>query len=315
VKLASDSPSFSHCLAAAELACKSAKDNGRARTTIYQAASDSMIKRQEDLSAARRLTEAIEESRLIMFGQKIVAVRELDRPAGIECLVRVIESDGKHVGPGAFISAARRFGLLKALDRWVIRNTFQTLRPFAGTLLHANAYVSINISGQSLQDENFLADVESWLLESNVPPGLIMFEITETVAVANLARAEALISRLRRRGCRFALDDFGTGMNSLSYLKSLPVTCIKIDGSFTRDVLVNRVSEALVRSMAELAASLNIDCVAECIETPEILTHLARLGVNYVQGYVAHVPEPLTGLLQAIRNEESQRVARLMLEQ
>jgi EAL domain-containing protein (putative c-di-GMP-specific phosphodiesterase class I) len=141
-----------------------------------------------------------------------------------------------------------------------------------------------------------------------------MFEITETVAVANLDRAQALIHRLRQRGCRFALDDFGTGMNSLAYLKSLPVTCIKIDGSFIRDVLADKVSDALVRSMVRLAASLDIDCIAECIETPEVRSRLAELGVNYVQGHVAHVPEPLKKLLQTMKNEESQRVARLMFD-
>jgi|HubBroStandDraft_5_1064220.scaffolds.fasta_scaffold01988_4 diguanylate cyclase (GGDEF)-like protein len=314
VKLFSDFPTFSHCLAAAELACKSAKDNGRAQATIYLAPSDSMIRRRQDLLAARRLATAIEESRLVMFGQKIVGVRELDRPAGIECLVRVVEGDGVYLAPQTFICAAKRFDMLKELDRWVIRNTFETLRPFASSLFHWNVYVSINISGQSLQDEHFLADVESWLLESNVPPGLIMFEITETVAVANLDRAQALIHRLRQRGCRFALDDFGTGMNSLAYLKSLPVTCIKIDGSFIRDVLADKVSDALVRSMVRLAASLDIDCIAECIETPEVRSRLAELGVNYVQGHVAHVPEPLKKLLQTMKNEESQRVARLMFD-
>jgi Amt family ammonium transporter len=147
-----------------------------------------------------------------------------------------------------------------------------------------------------------------------VPPGAITFEITETAAVSNLAHADELMRTLRQMGCRFALDDFGTGVNSLSYLKSLHVQRVKIDGSFVRDIATNPRSEAMVRAVVQMASNLGIDCVAEFVADRAIYNKLLPLGVGYVQGYYIHEPQLLTDLLKCYSVEESQRVRRLSLE-
>jgi EAL domain-containing protein (putative c-di-GMP-specific phosphodiesterase class I) len=142
---------------------------------------------------------------------------------------------------------------------------------------------------------------------------LIVFEITETSAISNMARAERLIGRLRQQGCRFALDDFGTGVNSLSYLKCLPVSYAKIDGSFTRDLLSNDRAGAMVETIVQISKALGIESIAESVESLAVADRVRELGVDYVQGFVAHRPEPLVGLLDAIKSSESKRFSRLFL--
>jgi Amt family ammonium transporter len=195
----------------------------------------------------------------------------------------------------------------------VIQNTLKMLSPFASSMMHSGLHASINISGQSLCDAGFLARVAEWVRGSRVPPGAITFEITETAAVSNLAQADELMRGLRQMGCRFALDDFGTGVNSLSYLKSLQVQRVKIDGSFVRDIVSNPRSEAMVRAVVQLASNLGVDCVAEFVADGAIYKRLVPLGVGYVQGYFIHEPEPLGHLLRSYSAAESQRIRHLSL--
>jgi EAL domain-containing protein (putative c-di-GMP-specific phosphodiesterase class I) len=128
------------------------------------------------------------------------------------------------------------------------------------------------------------------------------------VAISNLARAQRLIRKLRRYGCGFSLDHFGTGVNSSSYLKALPVTCVKIDGSFTRDLLSNNGSDAAIHTIAQLSKSLEIECVAEQVETMQESKRLQELGVDYIQGYVAHRPQALHEVLEAVKNAAAARL-------
>lgn len=305
---------FSRTLAAAELACKTAKDRGGNRAEVYLDVDESMMRRRSDITGVARLREALDNDRLRVFAQKIAPVTDRTRASGMECLVRFVDEDGSIIAPAAFLSAAQRFGMWKQLDEWVIRHTLEHLRPHASTLLHAGVYVSINISGPSLQDETFVSQVSEWIRDSQVAPGLITFEITETAAASNLPRLDALMKRLRQIGCRFALDDFGTGVNSLAYLKSLHVDRVKIDGSFVRDLLSNPRSDAMVRAVVQLARNLDIDCVGEYVENEQLLKKLRDLGVDYAQGYFVHKPEPLEQVIQSIAADENRRSERLSLE-
>lgn len=313
-RLGAEPHSFARYLAASELACKAAKDRGRNRSEIYLDIDQSMIRRRSDISGLARLRDALDHNRLRVYAQKIVPVGDRSRASGVECLVRLVEEDGTIVSPAAFMSAAQRYQQLKQVDEWVIRNTLELLAPFASVLFHSGMYASINISGQSLGDEAFLKRIEQWIRNSNVAPGLITFEITETAAVSNLQRSDELMRDLKRLGCRFALDDFGTGVNSLSYLKSLPVDRVKIDGSFVKDIATNPRSEAMVRAVVQLARSLEIDCVAEFVHSDAVLKKVRDLGVGYAQGYLMHEPEPLANVLRALTNDESRRVRKLSLE-
>jgi EAL domain-containing protein (putative c-di-GMP-specific phosphodiesterase class I) len=287
-----------HSLAAAETACKAAKDRGRNRVEVYHPNDASLVRRFADINIAGQLRDAIDAGRFRLDAQLILpfAGAESARPH-YELLIRMIDDDGHTLGPDRFMSAAQRYQLMPAIDRWVLNKTIETLQPHADLLGSKALAFAINFSGQSLNDDAF----PDFLLErvacSGLDPELFCFEITENATIAYFERAEALIRRLRRLGCAVALDDFGTGLSSLAYLRQLPVTMLKIDGSFVRDVLKDPRAESMVRAIAQLARSMSIATVGEYVETEEIRARIATLGVDYGQGFAIGRPAPLDDLL------------------
>jgi len=288
-----------HSLAAAETACKAAKDRGRNRVEVYQANDLSIVRRFDDINIAARLREAITADRLRLDAQLILpfaSTGEHSKPH-YELLLRMIDEDGGTIGPDRFLSAANRYQLMPTIDRWVIDNAIAMLKPHASLLDTGALAFAINFSGQSLSDEEFSDFLLGRIEASGLNPTAFCFEITENATIGNIARAEVLMRRLRRLGCGVALDDFGTGLSSLSYLRQLPVTLLKIDGSFVRDILKDVRSESMVRAIAQLARSMNIGTVAEYVETDEIRARLATLGVDYGQGFAIGKPIPLVEVL------------------
>jgi EAL domain-containing protein (putative c-di-GMP-specific phosphodiesterase class I) len=207
------------------------------------------------------------------------------------------DEDGRTVGPDSFLSAATRYQLMPVIDRWVISHVIEALQPRAGILEGKALGFAINFSGQSLNDDAFADYLVKSIGASGLDPELFCFELTENATVANLARTESLMRRLRQLGCGVALDDFGTGLSSLACLRQLPVTMLKIDGSFVRDVLKDARAESMVRAIAQLARSMSISTVAEYIETEAISARIAELGVDYGQGFAIGKPIPLADLL------------------
>jgi diguanylate cyclase (GGDEF)-like protein len=297
-QLESPASELAHALAPAETACKMAKDRGRNRVELYHPSDDSIVRRHADIGIAGKLREAIESGRLHLDAQLILpfASAESSRPH-YELLLRMTDESGRTVGPDTFLSAATRYQLMPVIDRWVFNHVLEALKPRAGILEGKALGFAINFSGQSLNDDSFADLLINGIASSGLDPELFCFELTENATVANLTRAEALMRRLRRLGCGVALDDFGTGMSSLSCLRQLPVTMLKIDGSFVRDVLRDARAESMVRAIAQLARSMAITTVAEYIETEAISTRVAELGVDYGQGFAIGKPIPLTDLL------------------
>jgi diguanylate cyclase (GGDEF)-like protein len=289
---------LAHVLAAAETACKAAKDRGRNRVEVYEQADVSIVRRFADIGIAEKLRDAIEQKRLHLDAQLILpfAAAESARPH-YELLLRMTDEQGKLVGPDTFLSAATRYQLMPVIDRWVVNTVIDALQPRAGVLEGKALGFAINFSGQSLNDDSFGDMLIERIASSGLDPELLCFELTENATVANLARAEALMRRLRQLGCGVALDDFGTGLSSLSCLRQLPVTMLKIDGSFVRDVLKDPRAESMVRAIAQLARSMAITTVAEYIETEAISIKIAELGVDYGQGFAIGRPIPLEDLL------------------
>jgi EAL domain-containing protein (putative c-di-GMP-specific phosphodiesterase class I) len=152
------------------------------------------------------------------------------------------------------------------------------------------------------------------LASSGIAPGVITVEITEQTAVSNLSKAIELVRHLRQLGCRFALDDFGTGANSLAYLKGFPVTRVKIDGSFVRDILTSSSSQQTVKAIMQLTRGMGIDTVAEFVESDAIAQKVRSLGIDYAQGYAYGKPEPLEDVLRRLHKEEAQRPHRFEFE-
>ena len=292
---------LAHVLAAAETACKAAKDRGRNRVEVYRQSDASIVRRHADIGIASQLRDAIAAGRLHLHAQLILpfAAAATARPH-FELLLRMTDETGKTVGPDSFLSAATRYQLMPVIDRWVVNHVIEALQPRASVLEGKALGFSINFSGQSLNDDTFSDMLIERLSSSGLDPELFCFELTENATVAALPRALALMHRLRKLGCGVALDDFGTGLSSLSCLRELPVTMLKIDGSFVRDVLKDARAESMVRAIAQLARSMSITTVAEYVETPEIGARVASLGVDYGQGFAIGRPIPFTDLLSEL---------------
>lgn len=309
---------LSHALAAAEIACKAAKDRGRGRVESYQEADRSIVRRYEDVTIVGDLREAIANDRFRMEAQPILDLGTKGPPRRFELLLRMIDPAGDSVAPDKFLSAAERYQLASDIDRWVVQYALEILSSAAPALEALGAHFAINISGQSLGDEDFPVFLESKLREYELPAHLLSFEVTETAAVANIVRAEMLIRRLQDLGHHIALDDFGRGLSSLTYLKSLPVSHLKIDGELVRDLVGNARSQAMVTAIVQLAQAMRLTTTAECVESEAIMTTVAKLGVDYGQGFAIGRPRPLEVVLQEllrgapgiVRNPAVPRMAR-----
>jgi diguanylate cyclase (GGDEF)-like protein len=288
---------LAHGMAKAELACKAAKDRGRDRVEIFQDADESIMRRHTDVLVVQRLHAALEEDRFLLYAQPVLPLGTERAAPRFELLLRMLSETGEILPPEKFLSAADRYQLLPAIDRWVIKNACATLGQHAAALHRCGMRFSINITGASVASEEFLEYLEESIRGCGLPPELFCFELTETSAVSNLAQADRLMQRMRVLGCSFALDDFGTGLSSLTYLKSLPVSVLKIDGSFVRDAGTNQRTESMVRAIAQLAHTMGMETVAEYVETDELRGRMASLGVDFGQGFAMGRPTPLADVL------------------
>ena len=261
-----------------------AKEAGRNRWV--SCADDTAGRRSmDDLGRwAARVKDAIRNGKLQLLAQKIVSLAT-GRVDHEEILVRLVDENGALIAPGAFLTAAERFGLMPALDRWVVTRSIALLSASPGRCLF------VNLSGTSLGDRTLLAEIEALVVASALPPGALTFEITETAAIADIAGLQLWARRLKELGCGFALDDFGTGFSSFAYLQALPVDLVKIDGSFVRDLDANPTNRALVGAMVAISHALGKTVVAEMVERGTVADILRDLGVEYGQGWFWGKPE------------------------
>ncbi len=286
-----------HRIAEAEIACKTAKDRGRGRVEVYQDTDQSMIRRHDEIGLIGSLREALRQQRIVVFAQPITPLINTALPVTYELLVRIIDSKGNIVEAGDFMSAATRYQILPEIDRAVCERAFDQLsKNTTGQPLR----VSINLSGPTLSDPEFLEWLLSAMAKYQIEGTSLVFEITEAAAAANLQQVQQFIRRMTSHGVRFALDDFGTGVSSLAYLKNLEISTIKLDGSYVRDVLTNTRSQALVRAIVQLADAMGITTVAEYVESNGVRDRLAALGIQFGQGFALGRPGPLDDVLAAV---------------
>ena len=275
-------------LVQADVACHLAKRSGRNAIHLYEADDrENMTVMSEDMGWARRIKDAIEEGHFRLYRQPIVDLKT-GKTRRHEILLRLEDEDGRVILPAGFLSSAERFGLVRAIDRWVVNRAIETL----GRHLKRwpDLHYSINLSAESVGELGMLDAITTALQRYDVPPTAITFEITETVAIANLAAAVKFLDALRALGCKTALDDFGVGYSSFAYLKDLPVDYVKIDGSFVRDIHRDALQLAMVRSMNDIAHAMGKATVAEFVDSEECLKILRDIGVDYAQGYYVGVP-------------------------
>ena len=282
----------------ADNACYAAKEQGRNRIMVYSAYDSTLTRRHEEMRQVTLINEALEENRFHLYSQPIVPVAGNGNSEGLyyELLLRMEDQKGRIVGPGAFLVAAERYNLTTRLDRWVVDTAFEWLSRHP-EFLERLTFCNINLSGQSLGDEEFLKFVNRQFEMTDIPPEKICFEITETVAIANFSAAISFIAKHKERGCKFALDDFGTGLSSFAYLKDLPVDILKIDGTFVKDIPDNAINFAIVKSIHGIAHVMGKKTVAEHVEDEVTLEKLRELGVDYAQGYAIGMPRPIDEML------------------
>ena len=286
---------YGDVMKAADTACYIAKDMGRNRIHVFGENDSDTVSRRGEMDWVGRIHHALEHSRFCLFRQKIVRIGKVgDTEYHYEILIRMLDEQGNLVPPMAFIPAAERYNLMPAIDRWVVHAVLSRLAYEAsiggeGSKGHIWA---INLSGASLNDEQFLKFLLEQFSIFKVPPQHICFEITETAAITNLTKVEHFISRMRKLGCRFSLDDFGSGMSSFGYLKYLPVDYLKIDGSFVKDMVSDPIDCAMVEAINKVGHLMGLKTIAEYVENDEILGLLGDIGVDYAQGYGIHKPEP-----------------------
>jgi diguanylate cyclase (GGDEF)-like protein/PAS domain S-box-containing protein len=288
--------SMTEVLKAADAACYAAKDSGRNRIHIYREGDAELSRRYGEMRWVSRINEALEKERFALRYQPIVPLGSQGAPYWhYEFLLSMRDRDGALISPGAFLPAAERYGLSVKIDRWVVANALSWLSTHPDELAQTGL-CSINLSGPSISDKNFLGFVVEQLEAKQVPPEKVCFEITETAAITNLSSASRLISTLRDLGCSFALDDFGSGVSSFAYLKNLAVDLIKIDGVFVKDICSDPVSRALVKSINDMGHAMGKRTIAEAVEDQGVFEELRRIGVDYAQGYGITAPRPLTTL-------------------
>jgi diguanylate cyclase (GGDEF)-like protein len=285
-------------LSAADQACYLAKDTGRNRVQLYRPDDQEVRSRHGEMRWVERLHAAIEQDSFVLVAQEIRPINRAELRRGrlssqhFELLVRMIAEDGTLVAPMAFIPAAERYGLMPRIDRWIISHACRQL-----ATLEARGVVlptcMINLSGASVSDTRLADFIGGCLNENGLSGRHIGFEVTETAAIDNLASAAHLMSRLRALGCPIALDDFGAGMCSFSYLKSLPVDFLKIDGGFVRDITTDPIDAALVEAIQRIARLMGLQTIAECVEDQAALEALQAIEVDYAQGFHIRRPIPL----------------------
>jgi diguanylate cyclase (GGDEF)-like protein/PAS domain S-box-containing protein len=289
-----DAPSA--IMQAADQSCYAAKEGGRNRIHTWFEADETLHARQSEMRWATRLQSAFDEGQFHLFAQRIIPTDCGHGGEHLEVLLRLVESDGTVIAPGAFFPAAERFDLAPRIDRLVLRMVVDRL--IALPELSQFDSICVNISGQSIGDRAFHREAISILSSAGAAVcQRICLEITETAAITNLTEAKHFIEQVKRLGIRIALDDFGAGATTFSYLKSLPIDILKIDGQFVRNVVSDPFNEAAIRCFVDLARIMGVKVVAECVETDAVYSHLKKMGVDYVQGFLFHRPEPLDAVL------------------
>jgi diguanylate cyclase (GGDEF)-like protein/PAS domain S-box-containing protein len=283
-------------LAYADLAMYEAKETGRNRVAMYRPVAGGKERGSTRLVEAERIRHALDEDRLILYAQPILDL-DSNKICQYELLLRLpCEGSGEPLPPSAFLYGAERFGLIQAIDGWVVRKAIALIAEHGRE--GRDLVLNVNLSGKSIGDRKLAALIEEALEETGIDPGRLNFELTETAAIANIEDAKAFASRLRSRGCRFSLDDFGAGFGSFYYLKNFPFDYLKIDGDFIRSLPTSPMDQLVVRAIVNIARGMGKKTVAEFVTDAGTVQFLREIGVDCAQGYHIGMPRPISEVLQ-----------------
>ena len=273
-----------------DIAMYQAKDLGRNRYALFDQAADSLRSTHKRIHWAKKLRDALDENRLVLFSQPVVRLKD-QKMVHHEILARIRDDDGKYILPEHFIGLSETLGMVKEVDMRVLEKLLWFMRDNGEAGKKVRYFV--NVSRVSIADQDWVQRVIRLLKNSGVDPGQLVFEITETAAMSQIDVTLEFIRKLKSMGCRFALDDFGAGFSSFYYLKRFEVDYLKIDGSFIRDLATDQGSRIFVKALNDLARELHKQVIAEGMETPEVTKLLVEMGTQFGQGRLFQEPQPL----------------------
>lgn len=290
-------PSTTALMQAADMACYEAKDAGRNRVYLYSSFDQSIRIRDGAMQWATQIEKALDEDQFVLYFQKIVDVNTQAKGLNLEVLLRMKNGRGEIVAPGLFLPAAERFHLACRIDKWVLNKTISWINNLSEERSKAISMISINLSGQSICDNSFHEYVAQQLVVlAKAVRSKISIEITETAAITNMTNASLFIKQAKALGLSVALDDFGSGASFFGYLKELDVDLLKIDGQFIQNLLTDPLDEVAVSSFIKVANVVGLKSIAEFVDKPALLEKVKSLGIDFVQGYLIHQPQPLSEL-------------------
>lgn len=298
VEINCNTENLSNLLNAAGVACYTAKTNGRNCIHIYQDNNVELSKNLGERQWIVSLNQALKEDRFCLYSQKIASIKDEGNCNYYEILLRLCDEQGQLISPDTFIPAAERYNIMPSIDRWVISHFLTNYELYYQQnrnpeIAESKSLFSINLSGTSINSKQFRIFLKEQFTRFPIYLSTICFEITETAAISNLTTAATFIQELRQLGCSIALDDFGSGMSSLTYLRNLSVDYLKIDGSFVKNIVKDKVNRVTVEYFNHIAKIMNIKTVAEFVEDEATLKQLQGIGVDYAQGYGISQPRPL----------------------
>ena len=274
-------------LANADLAMYHVKENRRGDLYVFSEGERARERLQLYFYWKNRIDHAFAADRFILHYQPIINVKS-GTIVHYEALLRMLDDDGSALPPQTFIAVAEKSGLIRSIDHFVLSKAITSLASIFG--IGSDVKLAINLSAFAFTDPEFLPLLKHLISTTDVRTEQLIFEITETAALADFSAACTLIDTIRKMGCRFALDDFGSGFSSFYYLRQLPVDYVKIDGAFIRNLATNHDDQLLVKAISDIAKGFGKETIAEFVESEETLEMLRTYDVNFAQGY--HIGRP-----------------------
>ena len=291
--------SIQELLKQSDIAMYQAKKAGRNTLQFFDPAMQEIIIKRAVMEA--ELQTALENRQFQLYYQ--VQMVSSGQALGAEALIRWIHPERGIVSPAHFIPLAEETGQILQIGHWVLDTACAQLAVWQKNDLTRHLTLSVNVSARQFHQDGFIGQVRQVLQQHAINPTKLKLEPTESILLDDIAEAVATMNALKELGVQFALDDFGTGFSSLQYLKILPLNQLKIDQSFVRDLVSGANDQAIVRTIIAMAHGLNLDVIAEGVETAEQLQILQQNGCNHFQGYLFGKPVPIEKFEQALRNE------------
>jgi len=278
-------------LHAADIACAAAKDAGRNAVHLFDV-KDLKVEEHQEVSSVHHVKNALENDLFVLYKQDIVSLQPQGTGKRFEILLRMLDNHGELVNPACFFPIAERYQLCNQVDMWVVNAVCDHFSAHPEQLVDIEA-ISINLSGNSLVDNDLKNFITNKLSSSQFPANKICFEITEAVAIANTKQVRLFMQNMKTLGCKFILDGFSGGNPSFIYIKELPIDIIKIDRVFISNLINEPEEHETVSAICAAAKAANQEVIAAFIEDPSVIDTLTELGVDYAQGYHFERPTPL----------------------